>query len=69
MIEENIVLISVVIGNEVDFRELKKFIFYEVMKIILDENLKELGEKIIILVLKGKKVLIEYVVKFCNIVV
>lgn len=69
MIEENIVLISVVIGNEVDFKELKKFIFYEVMKIILDENLKELGEKIIILVLKGKKVLIEYVVKFCNIVV
>ena len=67
--EENIVLISVVVGNEADPKELKKFTPHEVTKTTPDENPKELGEKIIILVLKGKKVLIEYVVKSCNIAV
>lgn len=53
-VEDDIKLISVVIGKDVDFKELVEFIFYEVIEIIIDEDLKEFGEKIMILVLKGK---------------
>lgn len=52
--EDDITLISVVIGKDADPKELEEFTPHEVTKATTDEDPKELGEKIIILVLKGK---------------
>jgi len=51
--EDDIMLISVVIGKDADPKELEKFTPHEVTKTTTDEDPKELGNKIIILVLKG----------------
>ena len=52
--EDDIILISVVIGNEADPKELKEFSPHEVTETTTDQDPKELGEKIIELALKGK---------------
>ena len=52
--EDDMTLISVVIGKDADPKELEEFTPHEVTEATTDEDPKELGEKIIILVLKGK---------------
>lgn len=52
--EDDIVLISVVIGKDADPKELEEFTPHEVTKSTTDEDSEELGKKIIVLVLTGK---------------
>ena len=52
--EDDITLISVVIGKDADPKELEEFTPHEVTEATTDGDPKALGEKIIILVLKGK---------------
>ena len=59
LMEDDIMLISVVIGKDADPKELEEFTPHEVTETTTDEDPKELGKKIIILVLKGKLMLFE----------
>ena len=59
LVEDDIVLISVVIGKDADSKELEEFTPHEVTETTTDEDPKELGKKIMILVLKGKVMLFE----------
>lgn len=52
--EDDIMLISVVIGKDANPKELKEFTPPEVTEATTDQDPKELGEKIIELALKGK---------------
>lgn len=52
--QDDIVLISVVIGKDADPNELKEFTPHEVTETTTDEDPEELGKKIMELALKGK---------------
>ena len=52
--EDDIVLISVVIGKNADPKELEEFTPHEVTKTTTDEDPEELGKKIMELALRGK---------------
>ena len=54
--QEDIILISVVIGDQADPKELEKFTPHNVTETTSDEDPKELASKIMVLVLTGKSV-------------
>ena len=54
--QEDIILVSVVIGDEADPKELEKFTSHNVTETTSDEDPKELAGKIMVLVLTGKSV-------------